>query len=366
MIDPKTGLTLSGLDPIRFEGTVDGKATHLYVLTNRNGAEICVTNYGAIVPSIMMPDRKGRMANVVLGMEDIEGVVHGPEPFLGATIGRYGNRIGGARFTLGGVEYAVTPSQAPNCLHGGRKGFHAVVWDAVQDDPQTLILHYTAADGEEGFPGRLSVEMIYRLTDDNAFRIDYSATTDRLTLCNLTNHAFFNLAGIVPGEKRAMPSVEDCILTIHADRYCPIDEVSIPYGEKAPVEGTPFDFRTPHRVGERIEADDEQIRHGSGYDHSFCINQAQPGQLTLAAVLEEPTTGRVLETYTTEPGLQLYTGNWLSGFVGQHGCTYPRRSAICFEAQHHPDAPNKPQFESTTLAPGEVYRQTTVYRFLTR
>lgn len=359
MIDPVTGLTASGLDPKRFVTTIAGKPTALYVLTNTQGAEMCVTNYGGIVPSIMMPDRDGHAANVVLGMEDIDGVVNGPEPFLGAAIGRYGNRIAGARFEIDGVEYHVTESQAPNCLHGGKKGFHAVVWEAEQKDGQTLVLRYTAADGEEGFPGRLEVEMTYTLTDSNEFRIDYKATTDRPTVCNLTNHAFFNLAGIAP----VTPSIEDFILTIHADHYCPIDKVSIPYGDRAPVEGTPFDFRTPHRVGDRINADDEQIRNGSGYDHSFAINQKALGQLTEAVYCEDPKSGRTLTMFTTEPGVQLYTGNWLSGFQGQHGCTYPRRSAICFEAQHHPDSPNKPQFESTTLRPGEVYHQTTIYAF---
>lgn len=359
MIDPKTGLTASGLDPKRFISVIDGKATALYVLTNSRGAEICVINYGAIVPSIMMPDREGHLANVVLGMEDIEGVAHGPEPYLGATIGRYGNRIAGAQFTLDGVTYHVTASQAPNCLHGGKKGFHACVWDAEQINEQTLLLRYTAKDGEEGFPGNLAVEMTYTLTDDNAFRIDYKATTDRPTLCNLTNHAFFNLCGI----QTVTPGIEGHRLTIFADHYCPIDALCIPYGEKAPVEGTPLDFRTPHLVGERIDADHEQIRHGSGYDHSYALRKEYDGELSLAAICEDPQSGRCLKVYTTEPGMQLYTGNWLSGFEGQKGCTYPRRSAICFEAQHHPDSPNQPQFESTTLRPGETYTQTTIYAF---
>jgi aldose 1-epimerase len=210
MIDPVSGLTASGLDPKRFIATIDGKPTALFVLTNAQGAELCVTNYGGIVPSIMMPDRSGHFANVVLGMEDIDGVVHGSEPFLGAAIGRYGNRIGGAQFTLDGVTYHVTASQAPNCLHGGKKGFHAVVWEAQQTSPQSVELRYTAQDGEEGFPGRLEVTMTYTLTDQNEFRIDYRATTDRPTVCNLTNHAFFSLAGI----QAVTPSVEDLILTI--------------------------------------------------------------------------------------------------------------------------------------------------------
>ena len=301
MIDPKTGLTASGLDPKRFESIVDGKPTALYVLSNGSGAEICVTNYGAIVPSIMMPDRNGEMANVVLGMEDIDGVVNGPEPFLGATIGRYGNRIGGAKFSIDDIEYIVTASQAPNCLHGGKKGFHACMWDAEQTNGQTLVLRYTSRDGEEGFPGNLSVTMTYTLTDDNEFRIDDVATTDRPTLCNLTNHAFFNLAGIAP----VTSSIEGHMLTIMADHYLPIDAVSIPFGERAEVEGTPFDFRTPHLVGERIEADHEQIRNGSGYDHSYALRKAYDGELSLAAICEDPQSGRCLTVYTTEPGMQL-------------------------------------------------------------
>lgn len=352
-------LTLSGLDPKQFEATVAGKATALYVLTNSKGAELCVTNYGGIVPSIMMPDRNGKYANVVLGMGDIDSVVNGPEPYLGASIGRYGNRIAGAKFTLDGVEYKIGANEGTKSLHGGLKGFNAKVWDAEQINKQTLVLRYTSVDGEEGFPGTLKVKMTYTLTDDNEFRLDYEATTDKKTICNLTNHAFFNLAGA----RKMTPEVMNNILTINADQYIPIDEASIPLGEKAPVEGTPFDFRTPHRIGERIDADDIQTTNGGGYDHSFVLNQKNPGELTKAAVCEEPVSGRVLTVYTTEPGLQLYTGNFLSGFKGQHGYCYPRRAAVCFEAQHHPDCPNQPKFEKCELKPGETYKQTTIYAF---
>lgn len=355
-------ITLSGLEPARFEAIVDGKATRLYVLANSQGAEMTVCNYGGVIVSLMMPDRQGKMGNVVLGMDSIEGLTHGPEATLGAAIGRYGNRIGGARFTLDGVEYHVGMSQAPNSLHGGHKGFNKVVWDVTEADSHHITLHYVSADGEEGFPGQLDVTMTYELTEQNEVRITYSATTDKLTLCNLTNHSYFNLRGI----QAVTTNVGDHLLTLNADRYCPTDAVNIPYGRKDTVEGTPFDFRTPHAVGERIDDDNEQLRFGTGYDHSFCVNQHTPGELTWAATLEDPVTGRVMKTYTTEPGLQVYTGNWLTGFTGIGGCTYPKRSGICFEAQHHPDSPNIPAFEQATLAPGQVYRQTTVYAFSTQ
>ncbi|MBR3540274.1 MAG: galactose mutarotase [Bacteroidales bacterium] len=354
--------TKAGLDPERFVSVVDGKKTALYVLKNNKGAEMCVCNYAGTIVSLMMPDRNGVFADVVLGMDSIDGLVNGPEPTLGAAIGRYGNRIAGAKFTLGGKEYQLAFNDGPNSLHGGPKGFHKVVWDAEQINDQTLVLRYTSADGEEGFPGTLKVEMCYKLTDDNEVRLDYKATTDKLTLCNLTNHSYFNLAGI----EKVTSSVEGQMLTVNADRYLPIDKVSIPFGEKAPVEGTPFDFRTPHLVGERINDDNEQLRNGSGYDHSFAINQDKPGELCLATVFEDLKSGRVMKTYTTEPGIQVYTGNFLTGFEDKHGCAFPRRSGICFESQHHPDSPNKPQFEQATLAPGEVYHQLTIYAFSTK
>ena len=351
--------TLSGLDPKNYEATVDGKATALYVLTNATGAEICVCNYGGIIVSMMMPDRNGKLDNVVLGLNNIQDMVNEVNPYLGAAIGRYGNRIANGKFSIDGVEYTLPQNNATNCLHGGLRGFSHHVWDAEQRDKQTLVLKYVSADGEEGFPGNLSVEMTYTLTDKNEVRIDYKATTDKKTLCNLTNHSFFNLGGI----KAETPSIINNVLTLNCDKYIPVDEIAIPFGGKAPVEGTPFDFRQPTVVAERIDADDVQIKNGSGIDHSFCINQKNPGELTLAAVCEDPETGRVLTTYTTEPGLQVYSGNFLDGTVGVNGCKFPRRSGICFEAQHHPDCINQPNFEQCVLSPGETYSQTTIYAF---
>lgn len=354
-------MTLSGLDPKRFEATVAGKATALYVLTNASGAEMCVCNYGGIIVSIMMPDREGKLSNVVLGLSNIEDMTKRVDPYLGAAIGRYGNRIANGKFTLGGVEYTLAQNNATNCLHGGNSGFESRVWDAEMPNKQTVVLRYTSADMEEGFPGNLSVEMTYTLTDNNEVRIDYKATTDKLTLCNLTNHSFFNLAGITGKEEAAV--ITDHVLTMNCDKFIPVDAIAVPVGVKCPVEGTPFDFRQPALVADRIDANDTQIKYGAGIDHSFCVNQKNPGELTLAAVCECPATGRVLTTYTTEPGCQCYTGNFLEGTVGCGGTKFPRRSGICFEAQHHPDSPNQPMFEQAVLAPGEVYNQTTIYAF---
>lgn len=353
--------TLSGLDPKNYEGTVDGKATALYVLTNANGAEMCVCNYGGIIVSIMMPDRNGKLDNVVLGLSNLQDMVNEVNPYLGAAIGRYGNRIAMGKFSIDGVEYTLPQNNATNCLHGGLRGFSHHVWDAEQTNKQTLVLKYVSADGEEGFPGNLSIEMTYTLTDKNEVKIDYTATTDKKTLCNLTNHSFFNLAGISEVNEAAV--ITDNVLTLNCDKFIPVDAIAIPVGVKTPVEGTPFDFRQPTLIAERIDANDTQIKYGAGIDHSFCINQKNEGELTLAAVCECPKTGRVLTTYTTEPGLQVYSGNFLDGTVGVKGCVYPRRSGICFESQHHPDCINQPSFEQCVLAPGETYKQTTIYAF---
>lgn len=350
---------MTGLDPAKFQSEIDGKQVDLFVLKNKNGMEMCVTNYGAIVMSIMAPDRNGQYANVVLGHDSIDQIVNSPEPYLGATIGRYGNRIAKGKFILDGKEYDLAINNGPNNLHGGLKGFNAVVWDAVQTDEQTLVLTYVSPDGEEGFPGNLTVKMTYTLTDENAFRIDYEAHTDKTTIVNLTNHAFFNLAGIAT----PTPSIENNIVVINADFYTPIDEVSIPTGEISTVAGTPMDFRTPHVVGERINSTDQQIVNGAGYDHCYVLNKQEAGELSFAAECTEPESGRTLKVFTTEPGVQLYTGNWLGGFEGIGGATFPARSAICFEAQLFPDTPNKPHFPDAVLKPGETYTQTTVYQF---
>lgn len=350
---------LCGLSRADFQKEVDGKQTDLFILRNAKGVEIAVTNYGCAVVAIMVPDSNGKFSNVVLGHDSIENVVNSPEPFLGTTIGRYGNRIAKGQFSLNGETYSLTINNGPNSLHGGPKGFHTAVWDIVNSSDTSLEFTYTSKDGEEGFPGNLVVNMTYALTNDNEFVIGYKATTDKSTVVNLTNHAFFNLAGI------SNPSPEICnnLLTINADFFIPIDDVSIPTGEILKVEGTPFDFRKPAVVGERIDDADQQTVNGAGYDHSFVLNKKHAGDLTFAAKCVEPVSGRTLEVYTTEPAVQLYTGNWLNGFSGAHGATFPRRSAICFETQHFPNTPNTSYFPSADLNPGEEYKHTCVYKF---
>lgn len=350
---------LSGLKRADFQKTIDGKQTDLFILSNDKGAEVAITNYGGAIAALMVPDRNGKLANVVQGHDSIEGVINSPEPFLSTLIGRYGNRIAKGKFQLGNKEYKLTINNGPNSLHGGPTGFHARVWDAEQTSKQSLTLHYLSRDGEEGFPGNLDVTVGYTFTNQNELVITYSAITDQRTIVNLTHHAFFNLAGLA----NPTPSVENNIVTINADFYIPMDEVSIPTGEIAKVEGTPMDFRTPHTVGSRINEPFQQLVYGAGYDHCYVLNKKEPGTLTFAAKCVEPESGRSLEVYTTEPGVQVYTHNWANGFSGWHGATFPKRSAICFEAQHFPDSPNKGHFPPVILNPGDTYHQVTIYKF---
>lgn len=351
---------LSGLERKKFQKEVNNKQTDLYFLKNKQGMEVAVTNYGCAILSIMVPDKKGQYANVILGHDSIDHVINSPEPFLNTTIGRYGNRIAKGHFTLYGEEHQLSINNGPNSLHGGPTGFHTRVWDATQTNPATIIFNYTSADGEEGFPGKLEVEMTYRLEEEiNALVIEYRATTDKATIVNLTNHGFFNLAGIA----NPTPTVLNQSVTINADFYVPIDDVSIPTGEILKVEGTPMDFRTPHTIGERIDEPFQQLINGAGYDHCYVLNKNEAGELSLAATCTDPESGRQMEVYTTENGVQLYTGNWLNGFEGAHGATFPARSAVCFEAQCFPDTPNKPHFPSAILLPGDEYQQITIYKF---
>lgn len=351
---------LSGLSRKDFQKDINNKNTDLFILKNKNGMEVAVTNYGCAILSIMVPDKYGKYANVILGHDSIDHVINSPEPFLSTIIGRYGNRIAKGKFTLFGVEHQLTINNGPNSLHGGPTGFHARVWDATQTDEGTILFRYSSADGEEGFPGNLDVEVTYRVDkEENALSIEYHATTDRATVVNLTSHGFFNLAGIA----NPTPSIEDHIVTINADFYVPIDEVSIPTGEILKVEKTPMDFRTPHTVGERINEQFQQLIYGAGYDHCYVLNKTERDSLELAATCKDPQSGRIMEVYTTEAGVQVYTGNWLNGFEGAHGTTFPARSAICFEAQCFPDTPNKPHFPSAILLPEDEYQQITVYKF---
>lgn len=350
---------ICGLRRENFQSKINGKDTDLYILRNSEGNEVAITNYGGSLVAIMVPDRDGNRANVIQGHDNIEDCVNSPEPYLSTLIGRYGNRICRGKFQLHGKEYQLPINNGPNSLHGGKKGFNAKVWDALQMNDHTLVLKYVSPYGEEGFSGEMKTTVVYTFTDDNELVIEYMATTNKKTIVNLTSHGFFSLAGIA----NPTPTIENLECEINADFYIPIDETSIPTGEIRRVEGTPFDFRKPKTVGQDIDADNEQIKNGAGYDHCFVLNKKEEGELSFAARIKEPVSGRVMEVYTTEPGVQVYTDNWADGYKGQNGATFPRRSAICFEAQHFPDSPNRPYFPSVMLRPGEQYTQKTVYRF---
>lgn len=353
---------LCGLKSKDFQTTIDGKNTDLYILKNNVGNEVAITNYGGAIVAIMVPDKEGKLANVIQGHDNIQDVIDSPEPYLSTLIGRYGNRIAKGKFHLHGKEYNLPINNGPNCLHGGNKGFNARVWDALQMDNQTLVLKYVSPYGEEGFSGELRTTVVYSFNDDNELSIEYMSTTNKKTIINLTSHGFFSLPGIA----NPTPTIENQICEINADYYIPIDDTSIPTGEIRFVEGTPFDFRQPKPIGQDIEADDVQIKNGAGYDHCFVLNKKEEGELSFAARLTDPTSGRIMEVYTTEPGVQLYTDNWADGYKGQHGATFPRRSAVCFEAQHFPDSPNHPYFPSVVLRPNQEYKQKTVYKFYTQ
>lgn len=350
---------LCGLVRKDFQTTVNGKKTDLYILRNIHGNEVAITNYGGAIVAIMVPDKNGNYANVIQGHDNIQDVINSPEPYLSTLIGRYGNRIGKGRFQLNGKEYILAVNNGPNCLHGGKNGYNAKVWDARQMNDHSLVLEYISPYGEEGFSGEVKVTVEYTFTDNNELVIDYMATTNKKTIINLTSHGFFSLAGIA----NPTSTIENLICEINADYYLPIDDTSIPTGEIRFVKGTPFDFRTAKLIGQDIDADDDQIKNGAGYDHCFVLNKQEEGELSFAAKIVEPVSGRTMEVYTTEPGVQVYTDNWADGYKGQHGATFPRRSAICFEAQHFPDSPNHPYFPSVILKPGENYIQKTIYKF---
>ena len=350
---------ICGLKREDFQTTINGKETDLYILKNKQGNEVAITNYGGAIVAIMVPDRNGNYANVIQGHDNIKDVIESPEPYLSTLVGRYGNRICKGRFQLHGKEYQLPINNGPNCLHGGKKGFNAKVWDARQMNDQSLVLEYISPYGEEGFSGEVKTTILYSFTDDNELVIDYMATTNKQTVINLTSHGFFSLAGIA----NPTPTIENLIRALNADYYTPIDDTSIPTGERRFLKGTTFDFRTAKPVGQDIDADDEQIKNGAGYDHCFVLNKKEEGELSFAAKITDPVSGRTMEVYTTEPGVQVYTDNWADGYKGQHGATFPRRSAICFEAQHFPDSPNHPYFPSVVLKPEGKYTQKTIYRF---
>lgn len=356
----KPGKTKSGLNPADFESLVDGKQVELFVLENKNGAEATITNYGAKIVSLMVADNKGTLVDVVLGHDTLAEYLKSEEPYFGAVCGRTGNRIAKGKFTLEGKEYTLAINNGPNNLHGGLKGFNSVVWDAKQLDKQTVELTYLSKDGEEGFPGNLLTKITYTLSDENALEISYHATTDKTTILNLTNHSYFNLSGA--GDAY----IGDHLLQMNAAEYLPTDDTAIPYGDPAKVIGTPMDFTTPKEIGSRINEKFEQLVFGNGYDHTYILDD-KSGKLVLALTCSSPKTGIVMDTLTTEPGVQVYTGNWMTGnFVAKQGKKYPARSAVCFETQHFPDSINKPEYPTVILKPTETFESKTVYKFYTK
>lgn len=348
-------LTKSGLLPSKFEASVEGKPVKLYVLTNDNGVEACITNYGGRVVSLMVPARNGDFIDVQLGYDNIADYVNNDGNY-GALIGRYGNRIGNAKFVLDGKEYQLPVNNGPHCLHGGPKGFDKKVWDAVQPTASTLELTLLSPDGEAGFPGNLNVKVTYRLTADNALDIQYEATTDAPTVVNLTNHSYFNLNGDLSS------SIHNHEVMIDANEITPSDETLITDGSTRSILGTPLDFTAAKPLGRDINADYDQLINGNGYDQNFILNNG--GDISrVAATCFSPVSGVMMEILTSEPGLQIYTGNFLDGQPGKHGVPYPVRSAVAFETQHYPNTPNCPSYPSCTLRPGDTYATRTIYRF---
>lgn len=332
----------------------DGRFVEKFTLSNANGLSAEIMSYGATLMALHTPDRRGRLENIVLGFDTLDRYLAGT-PYFGATVGRYANRIAGARFVLDGREYKLAANEGANSLHGGRVGFDKVLWRA-QTMPDGVVLSYLSADGEEGYPGELTVDVVYRLTDDDRLNIDYRATTTKPTPINLTHHSYFNLSG------RALKEITGHHLRIYADRYTPVDKELIPTGAVRTVAGTPFDFRSGQLIGARIDADDDQLRFAGGYDHNFVLNK-RAGVFARAALLSDPQSGRAMDVWTTEPGLQFYSGNFLEGsLIGPHG-PFARRTGLCLEPQHFPNSPNEPRFPSTVLRPGDEYRSRTEFRF---
>jgi aldose 1-epimerase len=351
---------MSGISEQAWGFLPTGETISLYTLRNDKGMESAISNFGGRIVTLKAPDRAGKFADVVLGYDSLEPYTK-PNPFFGTLVGRYANRIANGEFTLNGKKYTLAKNNGPNSLHGGLKGFDKKAWDAViTKDGQSLQLTYLSKDGEEGYPGNLTSTVTYSLGNDNSLTIDYQATTDADTVLNLTNHSYFNMAGHAHG------AILDHQLTVNADKFTPVNANLIPTGELRSVEGTPFDFRTPTAIGARIDANEEQIQFGKGYDHNFVVNRAGGGPPTLAARVVDPQSGRVMEVLTTQPGVQLYTANHIEGEIkGKEGAIYHFRSAYCFETQHFPDTPNQPTFPTAVLKPGEKYHETTIFRFST-
>lgn len=341
-------------------GQIDSNEVELYTITNPGKAEMKVTTFGGIITSFKLPDKNGTLSDVVLGYDNLDGYIKNTT-YFGATIGRYGNRIGNAKFTLDGTEYNLAHNNGPNNLHGGFKGFNKVIWTAQPfsgSDSAGLILKYLSKDGEEGFPGNLDVTVTFTLTKDNTFRIDYLATTDKPTVCNLTNHTYWNF------KDAGKTDILQHELMLNASNFTPVDKALIPTGVIEPVKDTPMDFTTAHAIGDNINADYEQLKIAGGYDHNWVLDNPEDVKMNLAATVYEPTTGRFMEILTEEPGIQFYSGNFLDGSItGKYGDVYKFRSGFCLETQHYPDSPNKPEFPSVVLRPGETYKTTTIHKF---
>ena len=342
-----------------FGVTDAGDSISVFTITSSSGMKAKIINYGAIITALETPDKAGQIGDIVLGYDNLPDYVANTT-YFGAVVGRYGNRIREGKFELNGQEYQLTVNDGKNHLHGGKKGFNKVVWTPTivqKQDTAGVALFYSSPDGEEGYPGTFNLTVTYLITTNNELIVDYKGVTDKPTIVNPTHHSYFNLAGQGNG------TILDHQLQLFADHFTPVDNTLIPTGEIRSVDGTPFDFRTPTAIGARINADNEQIKFGFGYDHNWVLNK-QPGTLSLAARVTESTTGRVMEVYTTEPGIQFYAGNFLDGTItGKEGKVYPYRSGFCLEAQHYPDSPNEPSFPSVVLNPGETYTQTTIYKF---
>ncbi len=337
----------------------DSREALQYTLTNSAGLSAQVVNYGAAVTSLKVPDRTGKMDDVVLGYDSLQGYVDGTS-YFGAIVGRYGNRIGKGQFTLDGKQYQLTINDGENHLHGGRIGFNKVLWQSRQLSPLSVELQYVSKDGEEGYPGAVTLKVVYTVTEKNELRIDYEGTADRPTILNPTQHSYFNLSGSFAN------SILDHVLTIEADRFTPVDKGLIPTGQLVEVANTPLDFRTPFAIGARINDSFEQLAFGKGYDHNWVL-RGDPGQVRKAVELYEPKSGRLMTVFTDQPGMQFYSGNFLDGSAkGKNGIAYQQRTGLCLEAQAYPDTPNKPHFPSAALRPGQVYRQTTIYQFSTK
>lgn len=341
-----------------FDTTLDGNEISLYTISNSKGMQVSITNYGARVVSILVPAKDGTPIDVVLGFNNIDDYLKSPDPYFGPCVGRVGNRIAKGKFTLDGVDYTLAVNNGPNHLHGGLKGLHKVVWEFDSVSDNEIVLHYSSPDMEEGYPGNLEIGLVYSISEDNALTMEYSATTDKTTPVNLTNHSYFNLSG------NSSTSINQHVLTINADGYTPVDSTLIPLGTVEPVEASPFDFRKPKAIGTDVNEENIQLKYGAGYDHNFALNKEEGDSLTLAARVYSPESGVEMTIYTVEPGIQFYGGNFFTGEItGKDGNKVGYRCGLALEPQHFPDAPNQPAFESILLAPGELYSTVSKYVF---